>query len=535
MSGGHENGVRRRPAKRTESPKKKSRSRSRNGASKGESSKGHGMNTKSTAAKLDKATPGNIQEEGFIDAFYQPRTVTGLSLLIVYVLTITILQEDTFLTPTNRVKVGLVVSASAFLLYCVLQLRDGHLIRPHPAVWRIAHGAGLLYFILLTFLLCQELEGIQTFLKLFDPNVGRNETEHSYGDDCRIYIHDDEENPYRNLFAQIFDRFTIAHFAGWAIKALILRDWSLMWVCSVLFEILEVTFQHMYPNFNECWWDHLILDVFGCNFAGMVVGMKLVEYLNAKEYSWTGMKGIPSNIGKMKRVALQFTPRSFHVYRWQIFESWKRFVIGSLIVFILLLGEMNAFLIKSTFGIPIDSDINLYRLTFWVFMTYMTVFEAHLYAEGRTRRIGVNAWLGSSLVALETMLVVKHAYQQKMFSHDEIYPAPYIIKGWQATGVLVLLTITVKSARKLLVWAGGAEERFDVPDTTMTPTHSLETLEATLPGISSYVQAAQYLDRLFQVLTFAIPAPLVMVFLMDCYRTFHMPYPPPKPGTSVGW
>ena len=53
-----------------------------------------------------------------------------------------------------------------------------------------------------------------------------------------------------------------------------MRDWALLWVISVGFELMELTFQHMLPNFNECWWDSWILDVAVCNFAGMWGGMK---------------------------------------------------------------------------------------------------------------------------------------------------------------------------------------------------------------------------------------------------------------------
>ena len=57
-------------------------------------------------------------------------------------------------------------------------------------------------------------------------------------------------------------------------KALILRDWAMLWTLSIGFELMELTFQHMLPNFNECWWDSWILDVAICNFAGIWAGMK---------------------------------------------------------------------------------------------------------------------------------------------------------------------------------------------------------------------------------------------------------------------
>lgn len=38
---------------------------------------------------------------------------------------------------------------------------------------------------------------------------------------------------------------------------MIIRDVKMCWICSVVFEILEVTFRHWLPNFWECWWDHV--------------------------------------------------------------------------------------------------------------------------------------------------------------------------------------------------------------------------------------------------------------------------------------
>ena len=51
-------------------------------------------------------------------------------------------------------------------------------------------------------------------------------------------------------------------------QALIIRDYPLLWTLSIGFELMELTFQHMLPNFNECWWDSWILDVAVCNFIG---------------------------------------------------------------------------------------------------------------------------------------------------------------------------------------------------------------------------------------------------------------------------
>ena len=75
----------------------------------------------------------------------------------------------------------------------------------------------------------------------------------------------------------LFDEFVIAHTLGWWGKALIIRNYPLLWVLSIGFELMELTFQHMLPNFNECWWDSWILDVAVCNFGGLVAGMATVR------------------------------------------------------------------------------------------------------------------------------------------------------------------------------------------------------------------------------------------------------------------
>jgi len=45
----------------------------------------------------------------------------------------------------------------------------------------------------------------------------------------------------------------------------------------------QVSLQHLLPNFQECWFDHLFMDVFGANLIGCVIGMKLCEKLGLRE------------------------------------------------------------------------------------------------------------------------------------------------------------------------------------------------------------------------------------------------------------
>ncbi len=62
------------------------------------------------------------------------------------------------------------------------------------------------------------------------------------------------------IYRQVFGLWFFAHVVGWWAKMLILRD---LWTClvySTMFELVELTLQCLVPEFQECWWDSMILD-----------------------------------------------------------------------------------------------------------------------------------------------------------------------------------------------------------------------------------------------------------------------------------
>ncbi len=40
-------------------------------------------------------------------------------------------------------------------------------------------------------------------------------------------------------------------------QTLVIRDWWMCMIISVMFEFLEYSLEHQLPNFSECWWDHV--------------------------------------------------------------------------------------------------------------------------------------------------------------------------------------------------------------------------------------------------------------------------------------
>ena len=41
-----------------------------------------------------------------------------------------------------------------------------------------------------------------------------------------------------------------------------LRDFATAMSLSGLFEVVEMSLQHWFPNFRECWWDRVFLNLF---------------------------------------------------------------------------------------------------------------------------------------------------------------------------------------------------------------------------------------------------------------------------------
>ena len=56
-----------------------------------------------------------------------------------------------------------------------------------------------------------------------------------------------------------------------------------------MWDVTEIAFPHIQPNFVEGWWDVMILDVFVCNELGIWLGLKICQVLEMREYKWVGI------------------------------------------------------------------------------------------------------------------------------------------------------------------------------------------------------------------------------------------------------
>lgn len=401
---------------------------------------------------------------------FVPRTVTflvlGLLLLTYYshALDVTLTSTSTL----SNTKNGIYAVVCVFLGYSAVQGRgSSHLTRPHPSFWKLVHGVMVCYLLFMVFLLFQTVGDARQFLKHLYPELGVELEERAYGASCALLVDDDDGSPtgtrmnWGAIKATLFDEFVVAHTLGWWGKALILRDTSMLWVVSVAFELMELTFQHLLPNFNECWWDSWILDVAVCNAIGIYTGMWTVRYFNGKEYDWAGMgmSAQPTLLAKATRSVLQFTPARYDVFEWGLgtwFRSPKRFLQCFFPAVIILLFEVNHFFLKYELWVPPRNPLNTIRLTVLFLIAVPGIREYYEYIElndARTpfTRLGVYAWTGVAIAFVEMLMIVK--FGRGMF--DAPWPTRVLV-AWGSVFVLFAIVMPVWVWRS--GWEGGGKK-----------------------------------------------------------------------------
>ncbi|CAM6099516.1 unnamed protein product [Calypogeia fissa] len=342
---------------------------------------------------------------------YNPHTVTVLILGSCFLIWASgaLQPQEQGQDPVANTKAGVWAVVAVLLGYFTLQAPPTILIRPHPAFWRLVHGISVVYLIFLTFLLFQTRHDAQQFMKFLHPDLGVELEERAYGADCRIYTPENPGSKFANVKDTLFDEFVIAHILGWWGKSIMVRSLALSWMLSIGFEMMEVTFNHMLPNFNECWWDSLILDIAICNFLGIWAGLRTVKYFEGKTYEWVGLSRQPTMYDKLKRSLSQFTPAYWDKDQWNFLLGPIRFVQVIGLVIVILIVEVNAFFLKYVLWIPPRNPLNSYRLVIWWLIANPSIREWNSYIQSskQVKKIGAFCWLAIAIVVLEVLICVK--------------------------------------------------------------------------------------------------------------------------------
>ncbi|KAI0772261.1 phosphatidyl serine synthase-domain-containing protein [Irpex lacteus] len=377
-----------------------------------------------------RITPFQERHDTSIEFFYKPITLTVLGAALA-VLSYIATTQDVLEEGRDKRRVGAYAAIAGFLLFGVIQFRDGPFIRPHPVFWRLVLGVNLLYELALVFLLFQDLDSARSMMKYIDPNLGKPLPEKSYAENC-------EFTP-SNVWNAI-DIFCLAHALGWFGKALILRDYWFCWILSIAFEFAEYSLQHQLANFAECWWDHWILDVLICNWLGTYLGMKTCQYFEVKQYVWRGLRQTRGIRGKARRVVSQFSPADWTTFKWEGTANFAHYVTVVLLLTVFLAAELNPFYLKTLLWMEPDHPFVIGRLAGVFLCALPAVRELYQYTGDPRRavRMGQHVWLLIATIATELLAITK--WSRGQFPE----PLPKKVKyAWSLGATLLVLYPTI--------------------------------------------------------------------------------------------
>uniref|UniRef100_A0A6B0VD08 Phosphatidylserine synthase n=1 Tax=Ixodes ricinus TaxID=34613 RepID=A0A6B0VD08_IXORI len=294
-----------------------------------------------------------------LDFFYKPHTITLLTVSIVVLLYFAFTRDDAQLE--QNIWSGICCVAFFFLIISVLAFPNGPFTRPHPAVWRIVFGLSVLYLMGLLFLLFQNYANIKSIMYWFYPE---------------------------------------------------LRNFSI--------DSEKVAFAHLLPNFKECWWDALILDVLLCNGFGIFFGMLICNKLEMRSYKWESIKDIQTTTGKIRRAALQFTPASWTHVRWMDPNcTYMRFLAVTELVIFWQVTELNTFFLKHIFEVPPDHPLSVARLMLIGIIVAPTLRQYYSYVtDTRCRRVGTQCWVFGAIMLTEAIICIKFGLE--LFAQTQI-------------------------------------------------------------------------------------------------------------------
>ncbi|XP_065347506.1 phosphatidylserine synthase [Cloeon dipterum] len=365
--------------------------------------------------RKQKSVFSEVNERGVdditLEVFYKPHTITLLLVSICVIMYIAFTRNDVDIQ--DNIWAGILCVGFYFLIISVLAFPNGPFTRPHPAIWRMVFGASVIYLCTLLFLLFQRYESVMAIFRWLDPGLKNFhiDQEKEYGVNCSDV---NLEKIWNHL-----DVFAVAHFLGWLFKAILVRHWGILWAISFMWEFTEVQFAHLLPNFKECWWDALILDVFICNGLGIWLGLKICSILEMREYKWVSIRDIHSTTGKIKRAVLQFTPENWTHMRWLDPKcTYMRFFAVCQLVIFWQVSELNTFFLKHIFEMPPSHPIVVGRLALVGVIVAPSVRQYYIYVtDTQCKRVGTQCWVYGAIMFLEAVLCIKNG--RELFSRTQ--------------------------------------------------------------------------------------------------------------------
>lgn len=365
-----------------------------------------------------------------LNSFYKPQTLTLLLVIVISLVCVGAFYQGDLSDSHANVALGLYASCFLFLSIGVLMFPNGPYTRPQPAIWRLVFCMSIVYLVFLSFILFHSYSDVRLLLKWIDHslNGSASDSMDMYSDNCSVSW----KNMYRRL-----DIFVPGHVVGWLFKAMLVRHTVILWSISIMWELTELFFAHVLPNFSECWWDMLLFDVLFGNGLGIYVGMVLCRKLEMRTFYWQSIKDIRGTKGKLKRSVLQFSPQDRSKIRWlDPSSTWMRVLAIFILILIFQITELNGFLLKHIFYIPTNHFLTIGRLFFVLLVGAPSIRQYYLYTTDKTcKRLGMQSWIYLAIMITELLISIRFG--------GPMLPRPSMLAVVAWLGVVALLSIVI--------------------------------------------------------------------------------------------
>ncbi|CAD2096190.1 phosphatidylserine synthase, putative [Plasmodium vinckei brucechwatti] len=249
---------------------------------------------------------------------------------------------------------------------------------------------GALYFATVLFFHYFSINELQIVLKYIKPNIRFSKIERTYMENC---------NSLENIYEK-FDIFVVAHILGWLGKGFILRNFLYLNVNSILFELIELKLRHILPNFYECWWDHILLDLLGCNLFGIWLSIWIMKYFKIELYKWE----LPGPKTNKKNIIF---PKLDKLIR-SIFINSNTFAVFIFSCLIMPGVDLTIFTLKAIIQIAVEEPLLIYREFVIGFFALISSYELHkAFVDKPTKKRLAPIIVIISIVAIEIIYTLR--------------------------------------------------------------------------------------------------------------------------------
>lgn len=354
-------------------------------------------------------------------------------LVFMIVLYIVVNYVDLFKDPNSTLISNIRMAsfaANLLIIYLgVIFLPEPSKKRPFGYFWKIVQASAFAYAINVFLWLCFSKENLQYVLTtVYDGKLGKPLGERSYAEDCRVLTPENPRSYFFNITSSV-DMFVAAHFLGWMFKMWIFRNSTMAWVLSIGFEIMEWTMEVWLPNFKECWWDHFLFDLFGCNLIGMLIGKWTMKKFNMRKLYWFMERTDKwESMNWWQRVVYTFTSRSEYVKedRWHWLSELWTFNAVVWFWFMNLYLDLSYFYNKAMLEIPPPHWLCSVRIWILAFFAILAANDYYDYVVSRQcMSMTLPVFLIHVIMILEGLLFLKNIradlfdtplhYHMKMF------------------------------------------------------------------------------------------------------------------------